>query len=106
MFIMPNPNKLKECVSEISNQVKHWDDPDYFSDEQLEEAKQIMRRDYIRNSEKPSIQPDLMTYQWCSTSLDYYTDYMSNVMKVTKEDIHRVIAQYVTGKPRSGSHHQ
>jgi zinc protease len=99
MFIIPNPTKLKECISEISNQVKEWADPDYFTDQQLEEAKQIMRRDYIRNSEKPSIQPDLLTYQWCSTSLDYYTDYMSNVMKVTKEDIHRVIAQYVTGKP-------
>jgi len=97
--VMPNPNKLKECVAEISNQVKMWGDPDYFTDEQLENAKQILRRQKIRDNEKPSSLPSQMTYEWCSTSLDYYTDYLDNCMKVTKEDIRRVITQYVKDKP-------
>jgi zinc protease len=58
-----------------------------------------MRRNYIRENEKPSFLPHLLTYQWCSTSLDYYTDYIANCMNVTRDDIRRVIAQYVTGKP-------
>lgn len=99
LFIIPNPNKLKECVAAIADQVQHWGDADYITDDQLENAKQIMRRNYIRDHEKPSFLPHLLTYQWCSTSIDYYTDYLGNCMKVTKDDIRRVIAQYVTGKP-------
>jgi len=99
IFVIPNPNKLKECNDEILNQIKMWSQSDYFTDEQLDDAKQIMRRNDIRNREKPSSLPSQLTYQWCSTSLDYYTDYINNCMKVTRADIQRYINTYIAGKP-------
>ena len=98
-FIIPNPNKLKECHAEILNQVSMWAKDDYFTDEQLSDAKQILRRNDIRRNEKPSSLASQLTYQWCSTSLDYYTDYLSNCMKVTKKDIKDYVTKYITGKP-------
>ena len=40
-----------------------------------------------------------MTNNWCSTSLEYYTDLTSNYQKVTEADIRRYIDKYITGKP-------
>lgn len=99
LFVIPNPNKLKECNDEISKQISMWGQPDYFTDEQLEDAKQIMRRNNIRANEKPSALPHQLTFYWCSTSLDYQTDYIGNCMKVTRADIQQYINRYISGKP-------
>src|SRR5687768_136604 len=97
--VIPNPNKVKECFSEALNQVKLWSQPDYFTDEQLADAKQIIRREQIRRREKPSSLAGQLTYWWASTSLDYQTDYEKNCMNVTREDIKKYIDNYISGKP-------
>ncbi len=99
IFAVPNPNKLKECHEEILKQVGMWMQDDYFTDEQLDDAKQTIRRNDIRAKEKPSSLPSQLTYHWCSTSLDYGTDYIDNCMKITKKDIQNYIAKYIAGKP-------
>ncbi len=99
VFVVPNPTKLKECNAEILHQISLWQQPDYFTDEQLETAKQILRRNNIRNQEKPSSLASQLTYHWCSTSYEFYTDYTDNCLKVTREDIRKYIARYITGKP-------
>jgi zinc protease len=98
LAVVPNPNKLKECYGETMNQIKLWSSPDYFTDEQLADAKQIMRRNEIRNREKPSSLPGQLTASWASTSIDYMTDYESNTAKVTKQDIKKYIDNYINGK--------
>ncbi len=98
VFMLPNPKKLKECHAEMMNQIKMWDADDYFTDEQLETAKQILKRNYIRQNEKPSVLPHQLTYAWCSTSYEYFTDYNGNCDKVTKADIKQYIDKYIKGK--------
>lgn len=98
-FAIPNPAKLKEFCAEMMNQVKHFADPDYFTEEQLATAKAILRRNKIRNTEKPSSLASQLTYQWCSTSLNYFTDYDAACQKVTKEDLQQYAAKYLSGKP-------
>jgi zinc protease len=99
LFVVPNPNKLKECYDEIQNQVKQWSSPDYYTDEQLTDAKAILPRDDSRRKEKPSSLPSQLSYQWCSTSLNYYTDLTNNYQKVTRADISKYINTYIVGKP-------
>lgn len=97
-FAVPNPTKLKECHEEILRQISMFGNADYFTDEQLEDAKAQLRRSKIRNNEKPSTLPMQLTYQWCSTSLDYFTDLTDNYLKVTRADIQRYIEKYITNK--------
>jgi zinc protease len=99
VYVVPNPNKIKECFNEALNQVKLWSQADYFTDEQLADAKQIMRRDEIRKREKPSSLAGQLTYWWASTSLDYLTDLEKNYMNVTREDIKKYIDNYIAAKP-------
>ena len=99
LFAVPNPEKLKEFCAEVLNQVSHLADDDYFTDEQLETAKEILRRNYIRNIEKPSSLASDLTYWWCSASLDFFTDYTSNMIKITRADIQKYLNTYIINKP-------
>jgi zinc protease len=99
LYVMPNPDKLKECYQTIMAQISQWNKADYFTAEQLATAKEILKRNEIRATEKPSSLPSKLSYQWASTSLDYYTDYLDNMLKVTKEDIIAYVNKYIVGKP-------
>jgi zinc protease len=41
LFVVPNPTKIKECYDEINNQMSQWGKADYYTDEQLADAKAI-----------------------------------------------------------------
>jgi len=98
LFVVPNPNKLQECYNELLKQVGMFADSNYFTDEQLKNAKAILLRNDIYNKEKPSTLPSQMSYMWCSTSLNYYTDNTDNYQKVTRADIQKYLNTYVIGK--------
>lgn len=102
VFAIPNPGKLKEFNQELMNQLSHLGDTDYFTDEQLATAKEIISRSKIRNSEKPSSLPSQLTYHWCSTSLDYFTDYTEACLKVSREDLQKYAQKYLVDKPFIG----
>ncbi len=97
--VIPNPSKLKECYLEVMNQVNMFSQPDYITDEQLQTAKEVLRRNQVRSAEKPSTLSMQLTYQWASTSLDYFTDYLPNMMKVTKKDMADYVTRYIKDKP-------
>jgi zinc protease len=90
-FVLPNPNKLKECYDEIMNQFSQIGHADYYTDEQL--------RNDSWAKEKPSSLPGQLSYQWCSTSLNFYTDLTQNYQKVTRADIKKYVDTYISGKP-------
>jgi zinc protease len=99
VLVLPTPSKLKECHEEVLKQVNMWSDNDYFTDEQLQTAKDILLRNKIRNDEKPSQQASGLTYWWCSASLDYMTDYDGSMQKITRTDIQEYAKKYIIGKP-------
>ncbi len=99
IFAVPNPGKMKEFTEEVINQVNQFANDDYFTDEQLQTAKDILRRNDVRNTEKPSSQASNLTYWWCSASLDYYTDYVPAMMNITRKDIQDYLKKYIINKP-------
>jgi len=99
VFVTPTPGKLKECYQELMNQISQFGNDDYFSDADLKKAKEGLKRQQIRSSEKPSALASQLTYWWCSTSLEFFTDYFPAMDKVTKDDINRYVNRYIKNKP-------
>ncbi|MDB5006438.1 MAG: insulinase family protein [Mucilaginibacter sp.] len=99
IFVVPNPNKLKECYDEIITQLNLWSNPDYYTEEQINDAKAILLRDDMRAKEKPSSLPGQMSFYWCSTSLNYYTNVTDDYQKVSRADILKYLNTYIIGKP-------
>jgi zinc protease len=102
ILVQPNPDKLKECYEELMKQINMMADADYFTDEQLKDAKAVLLRDDIFDKEKPSSLPEQMSRHWCSTSLNFYTDLTNNYQKVTRADIQKYLNNYIIGKPMVG----
>jgi zinc protease len=99
IFVTPLPDKLKECYNEMMKQISMFGNPDYYSDAELAKAKEGLKRQQIRSSEKPSSLASQITYWWCSTSLEYFTDYFPAMDKVTRQDIQQYVSRYITNKP-------
>ncbi|RYF81539.1 MAG: insulinase family protein [Chitinophagaceae bacterium] len=99
IFVTPIPGKMKECYTELMNQIKQWGTIDYFTDAELAKAKAGLKRQQIRQNEKPSSLASQLTFHWNSTSLDYFTDYFPAMDKVTRKDILNYVNKYIVGKP-------
>lgn len=97
--VVPVPNKMKECYQELLNQINQFDKADYFTDAELAKAKEGLKRAEIRQSEKPSSLASQLTFWWCSTSFDYFTDYFPAMSKVSKQDVQNYVKKYIAGKP-------
>jgi zinc protease len=98
---VPNPEKIKEVIEKIEDHINQWDSDSYFTDEQLETAKTLLAVDDAHNREKTSSFVHAVTYWWASASIDYYTTYVENLKKVTREDIKRYVRTYIKGKPKA-----
>jgi zinc protease len=99
IFVVPNPNKVKECYDELIHQLSIMNSPDYYTDAQLADAKGILLRNDRYAKEKPSSLPSQVSYAWASTSLNYYTDNTDDYQKVTKADIKKYLDTYLINKP-------
>ena len=99
VFLVPNPGKIKECYQALQAEIDLWDSDDYFSDEQLETAKTLLSISDAYSQEKTSQFVHTVTYWWASASIEYYTGYVDNLNKVTRDDIKRYVQTYIKGKP-------
>ena len=98
-ILVPNPQKMDEAIKTLEAEVALWDSDEYFTDEQLESAKnQMVIRDiYSRESTSDFVHS--LTFWWASASLDYYVNYIDNLKKVNREDIKEYVRKYIKGQP-------
>ncbi len=89
----------KKAVKAIQNEISHWTDPDYFTDEELNTAKRILEGDRIYETESAtSFATNSLPLWWASAGLDYFNHYLDNVKKVTRADIQRYLNKWIVGK--------
>lgn len=99
VFMVPNPEKIPEAFAALETEIAQWDSDDYFTDEQLETAKSMLAIQDAYSKEKTSQFIHTVTYWWSSASIDYYTNYVENLNKVTREDIKNYVRNYIKNKP-------
>jgi zinc protease len=99
LTVVPNPAKVKECFEEAKKQISMMDSNDYFTDEQLATAKRQLEINDVRGKEITSDYVHTVSFWWCSASLDYYFDYITNLKKVSKADIQQYVRKYIKDKP-------
>lgn len=98
IFLVPNPTKVKEAFQKLDEEINQWASDDYFTDEQLETAKSMLAIQDTYGKEQTSDYLHTVTYWWASASIDYYTNYVDNLNKVTREDIKEYVKKYIQNK--------
>ncbi len=96
------PDKAHEAIKAIYNEVAHFNDKDYFTDEQLESAKALLEADDLYSREKLSEYAHTLSFWWSSTGLDYFRTYLPNLRRTSRADISRYITTYIQNKPHVG----
>lgn len=99
IILVPHPAKVKEAFEALEKQIAQWDSADYFTDEQLQTAKNLLAIDDAYGKESTSDFVHTVTYWWASASIDYYTNYVKNLQAVTRDDIRHYVQTYIMGQP-------
>lgn len=99
VFMIPNPAKFQESFKVLQGQINQFDDPAYFTDEQLATAKIKLANGEKYTSEVTSSFVHTLTFWWASASLNYYFNYIDEINKVTREDLENYVKKYIKGQP-------
>jgi zinc protease len=96
------PEKAHAAIKAIYNEVAHFNDKDYFTDDQLESAKALLEADDLYSREKLSDYAHTLSFWWASTGLDYFRGYLGRLRATSRTDISRYVTTYIQGKPHMG----
>jgi zinc protease len=99
LFVQTSPEKYEACRKAIFDELAKMTSIDYFSNEQLENAKTILAIDEQYEREQASQYVHTVGYWWAVAGLDYYLDYVDNLKKITQVDIKRYLTTYIVDKP-------
>lgn len=96
--LVTTPSQTRQGLDALWSEIQAFDSPDYFTDEELETAKQILRMQALYESEETSEWVHTPAFWWSTTGLDYYMGYIDNLAKVTRADIQNFVRKYIKGK--------
>ncbi|HEX3560029.1 MAG TPA: pitrilysin family protein [Pyrinomonadaceae bacterium] len=102
LVIQTTPDKARAAVQAAYKEVAHFNDPDYFTDEELESAKALVEADDLYSREKLSDYSHTISFWWASTGLDYFRGYLKRLRATSRSDISRYVSTYIQGKPHVG----
>jgi len=97
--IQTTPENLTKVMQVFWEQVEKFDDADYFTDEEFETAKSVLRTQTLYRSEQLSSFAQDLSFWWASAGLDYYETYLDKLSKITRKDIKEYVQRYIQGKP-------
>ena len=96
------PEKAQAAIKAIYQEVAHFNDKDYFTDDQLESAKALLEADDLYSREKLSEYSHTLSFWWASTGLEYFRGYLGRLRATSRADISRYVTTYIQAKPHVG----
>jgi zinc protease len=102
MLAQTTPDKARAALRAIYKEVASFNDPAYYTDEQLEAAKGLLEADDLYSREKLSDYTHTIGFWWASTGLEYFRGYLGNLRRTSRADINRYVTTYIQGKPHVG----
>ncbi len=100
--LLTTPDKAKAAVAAVYKEMSHFTDADYFTDEELANARTLVESRDLYSREKLSEYSHTLGFWWSSTGTDYYRGYYDNLRAIKRSDINKYISTYMLGKPHIG----
>ena len=94
-----SPEKLREAVGALDDELSKVLEPNYFSSEELQFTKQHRIVDAMFQLERASGFAHQLGFWWAVTGLDYFYGYADMMAHQTPEDLRRYARGYIIGKP-------
>jgi zinc protease len=102
IVLQTTPDKARAAIKAVYNEVAHFNDKDYYTDEQLESAKALLEADDLYSREKLDEYAKVLGFWWATSGIGYFRGYLTNLRRTSRADISRYITTYIQGKPHIG----
>lgn len=102
LVFQATPDKARVAMRAVYEEMSHFNDPAYYTDEELESAKALLEAEDLYSREKLSSYTHTIAFWWSSAGLDYFRGYLKRLRSTTRADISRYLTTYVLGKPHVG----
>jgi zinc protease len=87
--------RFEKASAAIEAEIAKFADADYFTDEQIEYAKNQLEIGEIQGQEQASAFVHTVSYWWTTGGLDYYMNYLDNLRAVTRADLSNYVKRYI-----------
>ena len=98
-IISTTPDKAKAALKAFYAEVAQFDKPNYYTDQELDNAKTLLEAEDLYGREKLTDYTHTLAFWWSTTGIDYFRGYYKNLRSTTRDDINRYLHTYVQGKP-------
>jgi zinc protease len=102
VLLVTTPEKAKAALAAVYEEIDKFDTPDYFTDEELESAKNLLDSRDLFDREKLTEYAHTLSFWWSSTGIDYFRGYHKNLRAVSRKEISDYVKTYIVGKPHIG----
>jgi zinc protease len=96
--LVTSPERARAAVRAVYAEIANFDKPNYFSDDELENAKTILESRDLFEREKLSEYAHTLSFWWSSTGIEYFRGYHKNLRAVSRPEITRYVKTYIQGK--------
>ena len=101
--LVTSPDKAKPALDALYKEIAQFNNPNYYTDEELANAKTLLEAEDLYRREKLSEYTHTLGFWWSSTGMDYYRGYYKNLRAVSRDDIKKYVSGYIQGKPHVGA---
>ncbi len=102
LILETTPDKAQAALRAAYNEIAHFTDPDYFTDDELASAKALLEADDLYSREELSEYIHNIAFWWSSTGLEYFRTYIAHLRTTTRADIQTYVKRYIQGQPHVG----
>jgi zinc protease len=89
-------DKYVQAEKAVFDEIANFTNPDYYTDEQLANAKTQLELNELYSQERPSNYVHTVGFWWAvMNGLDYYLNYVDNLRKVSRQDINDYVKKYI-----------
>jgi len=100
--MVTSPEKAKAATAALYKEISHFNDHDYYTDQELANAITFVESRDLFSREKISDYTHTLAFWWSSTGTEYYRNYYDNLRAIKREDISRYLTTYILGKNHIG----
>jgi zinc protease len=100
LYASTNPDLANRVATQLTDEIKEWIKPDYFTNEQLDDVRRSLSINHMRQVNQTSEYAKNLAFWWAVTGLDYYSEYLNNLQKVTLKDVQDFVKKWLIGTPK------
>lgn len=99
VLLQTTPDKARAVLQALYGEIARFNDPAYYTNAELENAKALLEADDLYSREKLSEYSKTTAFWWSTAGLDYFRTYLARLRATSRSDISRYVSTYIQGKP-------